>query len=265
MTDTDTPPPDTPKNAAGDFGVCLDALSLRIGDTLLFSHMSENFEAGQWTCILGPSGVGKSMLLRAILGLIDAPFYDDITVSGAVHASGGEALSGHASYMAQQDLLFPWLTLRENINLGDRLRRRNSSDAPDTPSLLKSVGLENHADKLPAKLSGGMRQRAALARTLKENRPIVIMDEPFSAVDAITRLRLQDMASEFLRGRTVLMVTHDPLEALRLGHKVLVLTGCPATFNAPITPVGLPPRSVESREILDMQGQLLTALQDHLA
>lgn len=244
------------------FGVSLDGLSLHIDGVALIDDLSETFDAGRWTCILGPSGIGKSMLLRAVLGLIEGPSHGDIELTGSVRTTGGAMLSGLASYMAQQDLLFPWLTVRQNIDLGARLRRHQLTEGPDTDDLLISVGLENYANTLPARLSGGMRQRTALARTLKEDRPIVLMDEPFSAVDAITRLRLQDMAGDFLSGRTVVMVTHDPLEALRLGHKVVVLTGRPATFSAPIAPGGTPPRSVENRDILDMQGRLLASLQE---
>jgi len=245
-------------------GIRLADLSLRLGSSDLITDMSETFDVGTWTCILGPSGVGKSLLLRAILGLIDPHSHSDITVSGNVYTTNGnEPLTGYVSYMAQQDLLFPWLTVRQNIELGTSLRGQQScgADSQKTEELLKAVGLDAYADTLPDRLSGGMRQRAALARTLKENTPIVIMDEPFSAVDAITRLRLQDMASEFLTGRTVIMVTHDPLEALRLGHNVRVLRGRPAAFEPAIAPPACPPRSVESPDILEMQGRLLTSLQ----
>ena len=97
--------------------------------------------------------------------------------------------------------------------------------------LLRAVGLAEAEDKRPAALSGGMRQRAALARTLMEDRPVVLMDEPFSALDAITRLEIQDLAARLLTGHSVLMVTHDPLEALRLGHRILVMSGRPAQLE----------------------------------
>jgi putative hydroxymethylpyrimidine transport system ATP-binding protein len=106
-----------------------------------------------------------------------------------------------------------------------------------------------------------MRQRAALARTLFEDRPIVLADEPFSAVDAITRLMLQDMASRLLAGRTVLMITHDPMEALRLGHRVLVMAGRPARIATLIEPPGPPPRSIADPRLLPLQTELLRALE----
>ena len=126
--------------------------------------------------------------------------------------------------MAQQDLLLPWLPVVDNVTPGLppawRGPRRTAAPARarDAAARPRRPGARRR-DSLPATLSGGMRQRAALARTLMEDRPVVLMDEPFSALDAITRHRLQDLAAELLAGRTVLLVTHNPLEALRLGHR----------------------------------------------
>ena len=105
--------------------------------------------------------------------------------------------------------------------------------------LLAMVGLAGTERALPATLSGGMRQRVALARTLMEDRPIILMDEPFSSLDAITRYQLQALAADMLSGRTVLLVTHDPLEALRLGHRIHVLSGRPAELDGAIEPAGI--------------------------
>jgi len=107
-----------------------------------------------------------------------------------------------------------------------------------------------------------MRQRAALARTLYEDRPVVLMDEPFSALDAITRARVQDLAARLLEGRTVLLVTHDPMEACRLAHRLLVLSGSPARLAEPIPVPGAPPRAVDDADLLMTQGHLLRALMD---
>jgi len=241
--------------------VVLQDLSIRINQAPLTDKLSHTFIKGQWTCILGPSGVGKTMMLQAILGLLTAPHNTGVTWEGAVQSTHGHQISGHVSYMAQQDLLFPWLSVKQNVDLGGRLRGSCDEVADvDTDALLDAVGLSEFAQVLPNALSGGMRQRVALARTLKENRQIIVMDEPFSALDAITRLRLQDLAATFLTGRTVIMVTHDPLEALRLADEILVLTGRPATFGDPIRPSGETPRDVENPQILSMQGQLLSEL-----
>ena len=127
---------------------------------------------------------------------------------------------------------------------------------------MRQVGLGDVADQRPAVLSGGMRQRAALARTLMEDRPVVLMDEPFSsfllasAVDQPS----QDLAAGLLCGRTVLLVTHDPLEALRLAHRVHVMAGRPARLDAPLEPPDAPPRAENDTRLLELQAELLHRL-----
>jgi putative hydroxymethylpyrimidine transport system ATP-binding protein len=105
-----------------------------------------------------------------------------------------------------------------------------------------------------------MRQRVAIARTLYEDRPVVLMDEPFSALDAITRSKIQDLAAELLAGRTVVLITHDPLEACRIGHSLMVLAGAPARLSAPIRVAGVPPRAADNLELLQTQAALLREL-----
>ncbi len=153
----------------------------------------------------------------------------------------------------------PWLTVIENAVIGSRLRGE-SPDYRRARDLLVSVGLADRADDHPSTLSGGMRQRTALIRTLMEDRPLVLMDEPFSALDAITRLRLQSLAAELLRGRTVLLVTHDPLEALRLGDRIHVMAGRPARIDQALTPAGATPRDPADPALLALQAELLTRL-----
>lgn len=260
MTDDKAETPQIPPVPDMPPGIRLRNLTVRVGGTDLIEGLSHTFEAGQWTCILGPSGIGKTMLLRTLLGLNSENPNRDVSWTGVVETTTGGQIAGQTAYMAQQDLLYPWMSVRGNVELGNRLRRTPNAGEPATTELLEAVGLWDYRDALPAALSGGMRQRAALARTLKENRAVVFMDEPFSAVDAITRSRLQDMAAACLRGRTVIMITHDPLEALRLGDKVLVLSGQPATFTKAIEPSGDVPRNLENTEILAMQGALLAEL-----
>ena len=180
--------------------------------------MTIEIPAGQWTCLLGPSGVGKSTILRLLLGLDTAGQFH-----GTIGADDNKDVPGRASYMAQTDLLLPWLSVRDNVVLGARLRRE-TPDHARADELIAGVGLSAHRSKRPAELSGGMRQRAALARTLMEDRPVVLMDEPFSALDAGTRARMQELAAEVLTGKTVLLVTHDPAEACRLVHHFVVLS-----------------------------------------
>jgi putative hydroxymethylpyrimidine transport system ATP-binding protein len=212
--------------------------------------------AGRTTALLGPSGSGKTTLLRLIAGLLPLP------AGARVTADDGAPLAGRIAWMAQSDLLFPWLSVLGNATLGARLRGARP-DTARAAEVLRAVGLQAHLHKRPAHLSGGQRQRAALARTLMEERPVVLLDEPFSAVDLPTRLGLQDLAATQLADRTVLLVTHDPLEALRLAHHVLVLEGFSA--RAIPVPAAPPPRAPDDAALLSAQGQLLAALKDAVA
>lgn len=229
----------------------------------VFNNLNLTLPSGQWTSILGQSGVGKSSLLQLLCGIAD-----EASISGAIHCSDGLPLAGRVAWMAQQDLLLPWLNLLDNVLLGARLQqgRKPSAEQRELAGyLLQQVGLSDRATALPAQLSGGQRQRVALARTLFQDQPLVCMDEPFSALDAINRLKLQDLAAELLADRTVLMITHDPLEALRLSDRVLVLQGSPARLSAPIVPTGSTPRPVTDPALLELQAQLLQLLMEGAA
>ena len=126
--------------------------------------------------------------------------------------------------------------------------------------LLEGVGLGDHSQAFPDSLSGGMRQRAALLRTLMEERPVILMDEPFSALDALTRLKLQNLAAGLVRGATVLLVTHDPWEALRIGHRIYIMKERPVRLSRVFQPPGAPPRTPDREEIASMYAQLLAHL-----
>ncbi|MEP2474262.1 MAG: ABC transporter ATP-binding protein [Paracoccaceae bacterium] len=218
----------------------------------LFAPIDLTLPAGQWTCVLGRSGVGKSTLLRLIAGLETVGRFN-----GDITASDGETMTGRVSLMAQSDLLLPWLTVLENIVLGARLRGQ-APDMTRANDLLHRVGLAAYREKKPATLSGGMRQRTALARTLMEDRDIVLLDEPFSALDAGTRADMQDLAAQILHGKTVLLVTHDPTEAVRLGHQIVVLT--PQGLQPWETPDTPPIRGQFAPETTSCQADLLAHL-----
>jgi len=222
---------------------------IAFGERVVADDLTLGFAAGRTTCLLGRSGVGKTSLLRLLAGLLP-----------------GTQPSRDVAYMAQSDLLLPWLPVIDNVLLGYRLRGDSAAlraARPRALDLLGQVGLGSRLSDLPQTLSGGMRQRAALARTLCEDRAIVLMDEPFAHLDAVTRLELQDLAARLLAGRTVVLVTHDPLEALRLGHEVRVLAGQPVQASPPIEPGGPVPRDPAAPEMLALQAALLAELRAH--
>jgi putative hydroxymethylpyrimidine transport system ATP-binding protein len=219
---------------------------IAFGERVVARDLTLEFPAGRTTCLLGRSGVGKTSLLRWLAGLLP----------GAERAQP-------VAYMAQSDLLLPWLSVLDNVLLGYRLRgdataRREAE--PRARALLDEVGLAGRVDDYPRALSGGMRQRAALARTLCEDRPVVLMDEPFAHLDAVTRLELQDLAARLLAGRTAVLVTHDPLEALRVGHQVRVLSGAPLATGPVLEPEGAVPRDPGDPALLRLHARLVAEL-----
>lgn len=234
--------------------IILDQVSLTFGDKRVFHDLSLRLDGGRTTCVLGPSGCGKSTLLKFIAG------------SGPLPAAGSIRLEPSSerrqvAWMGQNDLLLPWLSLLDNVLLGARLRGElNEERREQARELLAAAGLGEYAEALPNTLSGGMRQRGALLRTLMEGRQVLLMDEPFSALDALTRMRLQDLAADMIRGKTVVLVTHDPLEALRLADRIVVLAGSPARVRADLQPEGQTPRGPGSPEIARQHAELLALL-----
>ena len=217
-----------------------------IDQTPIFSDLDLSLKPNSWTCLLGASGVGKSTVLRLFAGLAES-----------VSFNGDLSDPGRVAMMAQHDLLMPWLSVLDNVLLGARLR----GERPDRTlahDRLAQVGLVDHADKLPPTLSGGQRQRVALARTLMENCAVVLLDEPFSALDALTRAQMQELTAELLRECTVLLVTHDPNEAARLGQKILIMTPSGLVeIAAPTTPI---PREINAADVLRAQSDLFNQL-----
>ncbi|MTI13984.1 ABC transporter ATP-binding protein [Sansalvadorimonas verongulae] len=247
------------------FDISLRNAGLAYGDNQIFRNLNLTLEGGRWTCLLGGSGVGKTTLLRMIAGLTSGR---SIRTQGEVVCGDGLPLQGRIAWMSQEDSLLPWADVMDNVTVGHRLRSRSwfRKKKLDTEvkeqalTVLEQVGIVDKACELPQNLSGGQRQRVALARTLMEDRPVVLMDEPFAAVDAITRLDLQDLSCQLLTDRTVLLITHDPLEALRLGHHVYHLRGKPAELTDAIIPPGQTPRSLDNEKLMMLQGKLLDRL-----
>lgn len=227
-------------------------LTLLYRNKPVFSDLSTSFPGGKFSILLGTSGVGKSSLLKMIAGLLPV-------TQGKIISDHSQALTHQISYMAQQDLLMPWASILKNVMLGSKLRKEKA-DKNKAQHILEQVGLSNIMHQYPSQLSGGMRQRAALARTLYENRPIILMDEPFSALDSVTRAKIQDYTAQLLRGKTVILITHDPFEACRLGEKIQVLAGNPVQIYDIPSIQGNIPRHPEDLHVQQAQAHLLNLM-----
>lgn len=206
---------------------------------------------GEFLCLVGASGCGKSTLLNMIAGL-------DKPTTGTV-----EVLGGRPTLMFQEGALFPWLTVEKNIELALKLRGLHKSLRKDTlQALLEMVHLQDFRRRLPHDLSGGMRQRVALARALAQQAEILLMDEPFGALDAMTRDLLHEELEALWRntGLTVVFVTHNVREAVRLGDRVVLLSSRPGRIKAEFDVKIDHPRRTESTEV----GELARTIIDRL-
>ncbi len=195
---------------------------------------------GEVVSLIGPSGCGKSTLLNMGSGL-------DLPSSGDVYVDGErvERPNEHVAFMLQKDLLLPWRSIRENVEFGLEIKQVAPADRRERAlELLDKCHLSGFADHYPHQLSGGMRQRAAMARTLAVDPSVLLMDEPFSALDAQTKMVLQQDLGETVSatGKTVLFITHDLIEAVALSDRVLVMSQRPGTIIEEFT-VDLPDRS----------------------
>nr|WP_319556882.1 ABC transporter ATP-binding protein [uncultured Vibrio sp.] len=243
------------------FGVQLSNACLQYNDNLIptLAGVNMNIPAGQWTVLLGRSGCGKTTILRYLAGLLD----EQVKWQGELTTTDGIALHERIAYMAQQDLLLPWLNVLDNVCLSSRFSHANSNSTDEKQraiQLLEQVGLADYANAKPMQLSGGMRQRVALARTLMQDKPLVLMDEPFSALDAVTRHKLQTLSATLLKGKTVVLITHDPQEAVRLANQLYVLQGTPAQAKHLLVPDTMPPRVLDG-ECATLQQVILDQLE----
>lgn len=212
-----------------------------------------------FTVLIGPSGCGKSTLFDLLMGIVPM---DRGTLTW--HGENVSDLRALAAYMQQSDLLLPWLTLTENACLpaelaGVSLKRRSAAAL----ALFAKLGLQGFEGYLPGKVSGGMRQRCALARTLMFARDLVLLDEPLSALDAITRRQLQGhllrLQTEF--SKSILMVTHDVEEALLLADDLLVLTAPPMRICERFRLDRPKPRDIAAPAFLDVKARVLACLE----
>ena len=217
---------------------------------------------GEFISILGPSGCGKSTLFNVVAGLVQRD-------GGIISIEYREVENGlgDVAYMQQKDLLFPWRTILQNVLLGPEISRGVHKGAQrEAVDLMNRVGLGGFEGNYPAELSIGMRQRAALVRTLLFHKDILLLDEPFGALDAMTRSVMQRILLGLWidYGKTILLVTHDVEEALLLSDRIYVLTARPATVKGEVS-VDIPrPRKVTDSSFVDLKGNLLDMLQGEI-
>jgi NitT/TauT family transport system ATP-binding protein/sulfonate transport system ATP-binding protein len=224
--------------------VALDRVSLDVG-------------AGELVSLVGPSGCGKSTLLRLVAGL-DGPTAGEVRV-GDRPVTGPSAERG---VVFQDPSLFPWLTVRRNVEFGLAARGVLRHRRHEVGEYLRLVGLEGFADAYPHQLSGGMAQRAALARALVNRPGVLLLDEPLGALDQFTRMRMQDelLRAWESRGTTMLLVTHDIDEALYLSDRIAIMTPRPGRIER-VLDVDLPrPRHRNDRRFLELRTRLLETL-----
>ncbi|MEG2018599.1 MAG: ABC transporter ATP-binding protein [Clostridium sp.] len=198
-------------------------------ETVALEDITFEVEAGEFVSIVGPSGCGKSTLLNIIAGLIK-PSLGDIFIDGELQ----QGYSSKLGYMFQKDQLFEWLTVWENVCLGLKIKKMLNDEAKvKIEGLLKNYNLWEFKEHYPRQLSGGMRQRVALIRTLALNPEVLILDEPFSALDYQTRLNVSDEIFDIIKreGKTAIMVTHDISEAVSMSSKIVVLSKRPAVIK----------------------------------
>jgi NitT/TauT family transport system ATP-binding protein len=235
--------------------------------TVALAGIDLDVGAGEFVCLLGPSGCGKSTLLRIVAGALDA---DDGEVT-----VGGEPVSGPSpdrGMLFQSPLLFPWLTTRKNVLFGPKAQRSRGLHERDDPELdaeadtiLETVGLGQFGGAFPHELSGGMRHRAAFARALMTRPSLLLMDEPFGALDAITRLRMHEFLLDIWRQyrMTIIFVTHDIEESVLLAGRVAVMGGKPPTVQQIIdVPLDRPRDSgdVDTTEFLAIKRRIRSSL-----
>jgi sulfonate transport system ATP-binding protein len=219
----------------------------------VLDDVSLSLSPGEIVSLLGPSGCGKSTLLRIAAGL-DQDFSGGLEFNPLLQFGRGTGIG----VVFQEPRLMPWLNVAQNVSFADGW----IADEKWVQQLLRDVGLSGHADALPKQLSGGQAQRAAIARGLYGKPHVLLLDEPFSAVDAFTRMKLQDLLSELAERYeiAVLLVTHDLDEAFYLSDRVLILGGTPSRLQRELA-VPLPrPRDRRSAELAYLRGEALTEL-----
>jgi len=237
------------KDKTSDSRLVFENVSHNFGEVAVVKDMDLTVISGEVVVLVGPSGCGKTTILNLLSGYIEP-------VSGTIQREG------IIRTVYQSDGLFPWLTVSENISLGLRSLKNASHHKKEMDDLIELIHLEGFENHYPHQLSGGMRQRVELARVLAGDSDILLMDEPFSALDYQTRLRMRRELIRLLekRPRTVVFVTHDIEEAAQLADRVLVLSSRPATIRRELIIKAPRPRDLTDRAVIEAMKEILTEL-----
>lgn len=225
--------------------------------THALTSVTTTMESGEFISLVGPSGCGKSTMLRLIAGLIQ-PTTGRLTVNGKEIGDPGP----DRGMMFQKATLFPWLTVYDNIAFSLRMQGKLKGNEDKVENMIKVIGLEGFRDDYPGQLSGGMAQRVALVRSLINEPPILLLDEPLGALDAFTRMNMQDEILKIWQEKQQLavMVTHDVDEAIYMGTRVLVMDAHPGRVIADIKIEQPFPRDRSSREFVEYRNDILNKL-----
>jgi len=241
-------------------GIRVTGLTKRFGDLLVLDDLSFEVKDGEILCMVGPSGCGKSTILRAIAGL-DREYEGEIQIYGSTSSETDSKIG----FVFQEHALFMWRSVLENIEFGLEVRGVDKQKRREIAlKVIRVVGLEGFEDAYPHELSGGMKQRAALARVFVNSPEVILMDEPFAAVDAQTRNTLQKELIEIWqrRKRTILFVTHSIDEATYLGDRILVLDQRPSKIRKIFENTIPRPRDRTSFECMQLRRDVLKVLKD---
>ena len=221
------------------------------------NDVNVTIKAGEFISLIGPSGCGKSTFLRLVAGLArpdgGSLLLDDAPITGPGYERG---------LVFQDPTLFPWLTIYDNIAFGLKVRNTYHDKKREVQDFIRLVGLEGFEKAYPHQLSGGMAQRAALARALVNHPKVLLLDEPFGALDAFTRMNMQDELLKIWeeRGTTMIMVTHDVDEAIYLSDRIIVMTPRPAKIESIINVEIGRPRSRDLPDFLRLRAKILQIL-----